>query len=144
MALQIPEPGMVISYAYLWRYEHKQGKEEGRKNRPCVIILAVENKDSEVQVTVAPVTHHAPDSKEDGIEIPLKVKKHLGLDTEHSWVITKEVNQFIWPGYDLRPIPGAKKGNYYYGFLPPKLFDNIKTQIIRHILKKRIPITSRD
>jgi hypothetical protein len=26
-----PEPGLVISYAYLWHHEHQVGREEGQK-----------------------------------------------------------------------------------------------------------------
>ena len=45
-AVEIPdrEPGLVIRYAYLWRSEHMRGLEEGRKDRPCAIVLAVAKK----------------------------------------------------------------------------------------------------
>ena len=133
-----PEPGLVISYDYLWRYEQSQGKEAGRKTRPCVIILAVEGDN----VIVAPITHHNPKNKETSLEIPQRVKEHLGLDAEKSWVILDEVNQFTWPGFDLRPIPKTKR--YDYGFLPPRLFDQIKTGILDLILKRRAKIVDRD
>jgi hypothetical protein len=42
MPIPSPEPGLVISYAYLWHHEHEAGREEGRKDRPSVIVLAVE------------------------------------------------------------------------------------------------------
>ena len=42
MALPVPERGLVISYSYLWQSEYEQGREEGVKNRLCVIIVAVE------------------------------------------------------------------------------------------------------
>lgn len=77
------------------------------------------------------------------MEIPIRVKQHLGLDDEHSWVILDEVNQFAWPGYDLRPIPG-KQGEMAYGFLPPRLFDQIRSGILDIILKRRSNITPRD
>jgi hypothetical protein len=35
------------------------------------------------------------------VEIPLRVKEHLRLDSERSWVILNEVNVFTWPGFDL-------------------------------------------
>ena len=44
MPLPIHEVGLVISFSYLWRYEYEKGNEEGRKNRPCVIILSVKNE----------------------------------------------------------------------------------------------------
>jgi hypothetical protein len=58
------------------------------------------------------------------VEIPLRVKEHLGLDSERSWVILNEVNVFRWPGFDLRPIKNGD-GRVDYGLLPPKLFDRL-------------------
>jgi hypothetical protein len=143
MAIPNPEPGLVISYAYLWRREFEVGQEEGRKNRPCVIVLSVEKHDSGTQVTVAPITHSPPSSGAPCLEIPPRVKQHLGLDDDRSWVILDEVNQFVWPGYDLRPIPG-KQGDMAYGFLPPRLFDQIRNGILDIIVKRRGNITPRD
>lgn len=143
MSFLSPEPGLVISYAYLWRREHDAGQEEGRKNRPCVIVLSVEKHDTGTQVTVAPITHSIPSTTTPSMEIPLRVKLHLGLDEGRSWVILDEVNQFTWPGYDLRPIPG-KKGDIAYGFLPPSLFDTIKAGILDLIIKRRSKRTPRD
>jgi hypothetical protein len=71
------------------------------------------------------------------------VKQHLGLDDGRLWVVLDEVNQFVWPGYDLRPVPG-KQGEMAYGFLPPRLFDQIRTGILDIILKQRGNITPRD
>jgi mRNA-degrading endonuclease toxin of MazEF toxin-antitoxin module len=143
MAIPNPEPGLVISYAFLWRREFEAGQEEGRKSRPCVIVLSVEKHDSGTQVTVAPITHSPPSPGTPCLEIPLRVKQHLGLDDDRSWVILDEVNQFVWPGYDLRPVPG-KPGEMTYGFLPPRLFDQIRSGILDIILKRRDNITPRD
>ena len=44
MPIPNPEPGLVISYAYLWHHEHQAGREEGQKDRPSVIVLAVERE----------------------------------------------------------------------------------------------------
>jgi hypothetical protein len=44
MPIPNPEPGLVISYAYLWHGEHQAGREEGIKDRPSVIVLAVERE----------------------------------------------------------------------------------------------------
>jgi len=95
MSFPTPEAGLVISYSYLWRHEHDAGAEEGRKNRPCVIILAVEKKDGNTLVTVAPITHSEPKGKNLGLEIPPRVKQHIELDHEKSRVIISEVNQFV-------------------------------------------------
>jgi hypothetical protein len=124
MALPEPEPGLVISYAYLWHHEHQGGHEEGRKDRPCVIVIAAERaSDGVTVVTVLPVTHRRPDDATAAVEIPLAVKQRLGLDPERSWVVVAEGNKFVWPGFDLRKVPGID--GFDYGFLPPRFFNEV-------------------
>lgn len=125
MALPEPEPGLVISYAYLWHHEHESGQEEGRRDRPTVIVLATERASDEATiVTVLPITHRAPDDRAAAVEIPPAVKRLLGLDPERSWIVVSEGNEFVWPGYDLRMVPGHR-ARYDYGFLPPRFFDSV-------------------
>jgi len=57
------------------------------------------------------------------------VKRRLGLDDARSWVVTSEVNQFIWPGYDLRPVSREQPDVFAWGFLPTQLFATIKRGI---------------
>ena len=123
-----PEVGLVISYSYLWKEEEEQGLVEGRKDRPCAIVLTIEVPAAESnrrkQVIVAPITHSAPRDPNVAVEIPPRVKEHLGLDGERSWVILDEVNIFTWPGFDLRPIRRGET-RIDYGLLPPKFFDRL-------------------
>jgi hypothetical protein len=124
MPIPTPEPGLIISYAYLWDHEAQRGQEEGRKDRPCVIALVVERlQDGETLVTVLPVTHRPPGDAAAAVEIPRAVKQHLGLDEDRSWVVVSEGDQFVWPGYDLRKVRNTDR--YDYGFLPPRFFDQI-------------------
>jgi hypothetical protein len=124
MGIPAPEPGLVISYAYLWNYEAQDGQEEGRKHRPCVIVLTLQRQpDSEAIVTVLPITHRPPQESSAAVEIPHPIKQHLGLDDARSWVVVSEGDQFVWPGYDLRKIRGGDR--YDYGFLPPRFFNAI-------------------
>jgi hypothetical protein len=124
MAIPKPEPGLVISYAYVWGHEAQAGQEEGLKDRPCVIALAVERQlDGETIVTVLPVTHTPPKDPAAGIEIPPAVKRHLGLDDERSWVVVSEGDQFVWPGSDLRKLRNSDR--FDYGFLPPRFFSDV-------------------
>jgi len=125
MALPEPEPGLVVFYAYLWHHEHESGQEEGRKDRPAVIVLAAERaSDGAIIVTVLPITHRMPDDPAAAVEIPSAVKRLLGLDLERSWIVVSEGNEFVWPGYDLRKVPGHPT-RYHYGFLPPRFFDSV-------------------
>src|SRR3972149_6454893 len=101
MAVPTPEPGLVVNYAYLWHYEHAEGKEEGRKDRPSVICVGVEDEQKGASiVTVLPITHRKPENEGWVIEIPAGVRGHLGLDDEPSWIVVAEGNEFLWPGYD--------------------------------------------
>lgn len=124
MAIPTPEPGLVISYAYLWSHEAEGGQEEGLKDRPCVIALSVRRQETgETWVTVVPVTHTPPQDPASAVEIPPSVKRHLGLDDQRSWIIVSEGDRFVWPGYDLRKVPG--RAAYDYGFLPPRFFETV-------------------
>jgi hypothetical protein len=129
MPIPNPEPGLVISYGYLWHHEHLAGREEGQKHRPSVIVLAVErDPDGATVVTVLPITHSRPHDPASAVEIPLPVKRHLGLDDDRSWIIVDEGNEFLWPGYDLRKLPHSDR--YDYGFLPPRFFNQVLERFV--------------
>ena len=114
----LPQPGLVIRYAYLWDREARSGREESAKDRPCAIILVVLREGVSPAVRVLPVTHTSPDDPADALEIPPLVKRRLGLDGERSWVMLTEANDFIWPGPDLRPAVSGALSTAAYGFLP--------------------------
>ena len=40
MTLPVPLPGLVIRYSFLWSREARAGATEGRKDRPCAIVVA--------------------------------------------------------------------------------------------------------
>jgi hypothetical protein len=142
MAVPAPEPGLVINHAYLWHHEHTAGQEEGRKDRPAVIVLRVESAETGgVSVIVLPVTHREPEDQAAGLEIPAAVKRHLGLDAERSWIIVSEGNEFVWPGYDLRP---RSDGNFTFGFLPPRLFKQVTRKFVAFHRKSKRSMTARD
>jgi hypothetical protein len=115
-----PRPGLVIRYSYLWKREQDAGLEEGAKTRPCAIVL--------FRAVVLPITHLPPTDMADAIEIPAVTKARLGLDTDLSWIMISEVNEFVWPGPDLRPIADKELPSIAYGVLPPKFY--------RHLLKR--------
>jgi len=145
MALPEPQVGLVISYSYLWCRESEAGQVEGSKNRPCAIVLAVRREGPEAAtiVTVAPITHAPPRDPAVAMEIPPKVKQHLGLDSERSWIVLDEFNEFAWPGFDLRPVPG-KPGRFEYGFLPPVLYRKIVERILELRRERRVFVSVRE
>jgi hypothetical protein len=142
-----PEAGLVISYSYLWKEEEERGQVEGRKDRPCAIILAIDHPDPALagrkQVAVVPITHSAPHDPGVTIEIPLRVKQHLGLDNDRSWVVLDEINVFTWPGFDLRPIRRGES-RIDYGILPPKFFDVLVAKFTELRVREKVSSSSRD
>jgi hypothetical protein len=130
VTLPKPEAGLVIRYSYLWLREHREGREDGTKDRPCAIILATRDDEGETQVLVVPVTHSQPEKDTTAVELPLPVKQHLGLDSERSWVVLSESNLFDWPGPDLRPVGNRDDSSVAYGFLPPRLFTELRRRFL--------------
>ncbi|HTW72988.1 MAG TPA: type II toxin-antitoxin system PemK/MazF family toxin [Acetobacteraceae bacterium] len=130
MALpRAPFPGLIVRYAFLWSDEAQQGRSEARKDRPCVIVVAVRRQsDSRFRVRVLPITH-TPQRPDRAVALPAKVKRHLGLDDEASWIVLDEANEFVWPGVDLRPISRAKPGVWSYGVLPQEVFAEVQTRL---------------
>jgi len=118
VALPEPRTGLVLGYSYLWEHEFQAGQEEGRKDRPCAVVIATRTEGGDIVVTVAAITHQRPDDPADGIEVPAEVKRHLGLDEARSWLVCSELNRFVWPGPDLRPVARQKPGQFTYGMLP--------------------------
>jgi hypothetical protein len=144
MAYPEPEAGLVISYSYLWNDEAAIGHVEGSKARPCAIVMAVQQGEGQPPlVAVVPITHSRHSDPETAIEIPPRVAKHLGLDSDTSWVVLDDVNVFSWPGYDLRQIPD-QAGCYAYGLLPPRFFKTIVERFSELRQAETIAETSRD
>jgi hypothetical protein len=137
-----PEPGLVIRYAYLWLSEYREGREDGTEDRPCAVVLAIADDEGETRVTVLPVTHRPPADPSTAVELPIETKRRLGLDAERSWIVLSEGNEFLWPGPDVRPVPGADPASIAYGFLPPRLFDLVPRRFLalaRERKARRVP-----
>lgn len=130
MPLPAPAPGLVIGYSYLWHDEHIYGAEEGRKDRPCAIVLAAIDDEGDTVVYVVPVTHSPPPQHPHAVAIPASVKRRLGLDDAPSWIVISELNQFVWPGYDLRPIARDRPDTFAWGFLPTEILEAVKRGIV--------------
>lgn len=135
-----PEIGLVVRHAYLWWSEARLGREEGSKYRPCVIVHLRINGHQELETYICPVTHTPPEVPERAMEIPAATKKRLGLDRERSWIITTEVNRFVWPGPDLTPTPG---GGFSYGLLPGAMARDLVAQVKRNAQDESLLMVAR-
>jgi hypothetical protein len=133
----VPGAAAGSRYSFLWSHEKDAGADEGAKDRPCAIVVATRtDEDGDIRTLVAPITHTPPDDPRDSIEIPTDVARELGLDGDRHWLRLDELNRFSWPGFDLRPIPGAA-GAYDYGMLPRPLFEALRQAILdRHRAKR--------
>jgi hypothetical protein len=128
MSIPDPKPGLVVRYDYLWSREAAAGRDHG-KERPTCIVAATGDLASPRYVVLLPITHSPPSGASVGIEIPLNVKRKIGLDDEPSWIIISEYNVKEWPNGGLSTIPG-RNGVFAYGFIPPGLFAAVKTQFL--------------
>lgn len=143
MSWPTPRAGLVIRYSYLWRSEAAAGREEGVKDRPCAVVLAVEGDGGDLLVYVLPVTHSPPRDSDDAVELPPATKIRLGLDSDRSWIVISEGNSFVWPGPDLRRVPDKGAESAAYGFLPPALFNLVKTRFLTRIRARRAAMVKR-
>jgi hypothetical protein len=139
----VPQPGLVIRYAYLWRREARAGQEEGTKDRPCAVVLAHKNEEGETRVYVLPVTHSPPAEDTEAVAIPAPVKRRLGLDDERSWIVVSEANVFTWPGPDLHFVPGKGPESAAYGFLPPALFRIVRDRFLERARRRQAGVVPR-
>lgn len=119
-----------MRYSYLWTHEADAGAEEGRKDRPCAVVLAVARAGGATEVVVAPVTSTAPTRAVDGVELPAATRRRLGLQEAPCWVVLTEVNRFAWPGPDLRPVETPAGLSWSYGLLPARLFERVRDGIV--------------
>jgi len=94
------------------------------------MVLASRHHDDETQVLVVPVTHSPPENFADALELPPAVKQHLGLDSNRSCVVLSESNLFDWPGPDLRRVGDRDNSSVAYGFLPPRLFAELRRRCL--------------
>jgi hypothetical protein len=141
-----PHPGLVICYSYLWHREAQKNRIEGLKNRPCAVVLSYEKIPQfpdRIVADVVPISHTPTD---DAVEIPIATKRRMGLDNEHSWIITTELNRFFWPGHDIRRAKEdwlADGPMWHWGFLPVNIFNQVKAAVLKHRSDKTLAVTPR-
>jgi len=139
--MDLPEPrsGLVVRYGFLWANEAGRGQVEAAKDRPCAIIVTVQTEGG-LRVTLAPVTHAPPRTEQVHVELSAAECRAAGLDAAHHWVVVTELNRFVWPGYDLREVPGT--GRAAYGMLPRGAMNRVFAAILELQAKHSAPRTT--
>jgi hypothetical protein len=115
------------------------------KDRPCAVVLLLQNEEDEDIVTVLPITH-TPPAKSDAalaIEIPAATKRRLGLDDDRSWIVLTEANRFAWPGPDLRMASNDDPSSILYGLLPEELFERVRKTFLVALKNRKARLVTR-
>lgn len=124
---ELPIAGTVLRFAYLWSHEIRQGITAPSKERPVALVVA--HRPESGSCVVLPITHTEPCAPTVGIEIPDATRRRLGLDDERQWIILTDVNVFVWPGADLRPVPHREPETAIYGRLGRAFYEDVLAQL---------------
>jgi PemK-like, MazF-like toxin of type II toxin-antitoxin system len=139
----IPQPTDVLSYVYLWAWEAEAGRDEGSKERPVVVILATQQRPHGLEILVAPLTTRPPRSGTAAVEMPQRVRNHLGLGDSRSWIVVDELNRFTWPGPDIRPVRAAGDHSPFIGKIPGRLYEQVRAELAAVATAGRLKVTKR-
>lgn len=124
-----PKPTDVLAYSYLWHREAAAGRDESVKDRPVVVVVAIEKRAHGTQLLVVPVTTRPPRAGDVTVEMPAGVRQHLGLGEQRCLIVADEYNLFTWPGPDIRPILKDGEIGPRYGAIPGRLFEQVRSRI---------------
>jgi len=144
MPLPDPKAGMVVNFRYLWSREQEQGQDEGRKDRPCLIV-GVLGEGAERRVLLAPISHTPPHDAETAVEVPHETGQRIGLDDDRKWVMCAEMNISEWPGFDLMPRRGGTKtdDNRIFGHAPKALVTKAQRTLDQARQQNKLKMVSR-
>jgi hypothetical protein len=95
-----------------------------------VVVVATEKRPHGTQLLVVPVTTRPPREGDIAIEMPVRVREHLGLGDESSWIVADEYNLFTWPGPDIRPIRRGDDISPRYGAIPGRLLEQLRALMV--------------
>ena len=119
------QSGSLIEYQFLWNRESLNGETEGRKSRPCAVVLRLRNS-----FLIMPVTTKQPLTNTLAIPFPeieaLRLKLERGIKR---WVIIDEINIDQIPSYVMEPdalIGQLSKG---FGRQLIEAFQNNRTRL---------------
>ena len=88
-----PRAGDVLRYPYLWARQSTNGETEGRKPRPCAVVLSLQTGNEQTVLRLCAVTTQPPQKGVRAVEIPEIEKRRASLDGGlQLWVIVDEHN----------------------------------------------------
>jgi hypothetical protein len=94
-------------------------------------------------VFVLPITSRRPASANDAEEVSEVAWRRLGLQDSPCWIALSEVNRFVWPGPDLRPVERPAGAFYSFGLLPAVQFKLIRDAVLMRARTGRLGIVPR-
>lgn len=111
--------GLLIWYPYLWARQQDAGETEGRKHRPCCLVVPrLDPASGKTVLFLLPVSSLAPGPDQRAVAIPEIERRRAGLaGWKSGWVYVSEYN------YDLAEAsfyyePGAEPlGAFSHTFL---------------------------
>ena len=65
-----PQLGDVGSFPFLWKRQERRGETEGRKYRPCAIVLLTKTERGQQEVLLVPITSQPSESNPLAVEVP--------------------------------------------------------------------------
>ena len=88
-----PRAGDMLRHPYLWARQSTEGETEGRKLRPCAVILALHIRNGQTELRLCAITTQPPQRNTNAVEVPEIEKRRAGLDGSIPlWVIIDEHN----------------------------------------------------
>lgn len=111
--------GHVVAYPYLWKWQADRGQEEGEKERPTCLVIAVKDKVQNLtHLVILPISGTPPKSGQTAIEIPSLELKRAGLtDAKRGWITVSEYNYDILERSWDFPVNRPPIGRFSRSFL---------------------------
>ncbi len=108
-----------------------------------MVVVAIRKRAHGTELFVVPVTTRPPHGGDAAVEMPARVRQHLGLGGERCWIVANELNRFTWPGPDIRPARGGREIGPFYGKIPGKLLEQVRNRIDQIARAGKLMVTKR-
>lgn len=91
-----PTPGDVWRYPNLWARQAGDGETEGRKPRPCALVLTLPIATGETEIILLAITTRSPRPDQPAVAVPPMERRRAQLDSDAPlWIMLDEYNSDI-------------------------------------------------